>query len=376
MARIKRKRGGSYKRSGKRRATKRSTASLRRRKAKKMGRKWKAGGIPRTIVSADFQKRSMAINFEYTQQWAVSPSIMGVANSLQFITWVMNDPSNIFGAQIPFGANNSQTTGARPDYAVEQSPFGSANSTVNRQVVGSFANWSKRYEKACVIGSKVTAILRPKMVTTGSQRDAFAAPGTTTNKGVVGTDDDTTQAFPAVDTTHGALDASRIVTLMTDAKPFDTDAESISLTTHVPDLIKRSGVRQKRMSYTPAGKDGAFATLNYSAKKFANVKDIKDNAHLWSGIDQSTGYLTQVSPNGTATVPVYGIIAIQKEELTSPSASPSLSFKKQHDYYIETKYSCTVLFRDPYEIAGTNVPTVTGTGNAGGVGRDDQMSFN
>ena len=352
MARIKRKRGGGYKRSGKRPATK----SLRRRKAKKMGKKWKSNGVPRTIVSADFQKRSTAVNFEYTQQWAVSPGILSVANSLQFITWVMNDPSNIFGASLPFGANLSNAIGSLPNYAAPQQPYGQTGGLVDKQIVGHFSNWSKRYEKACVIGSKVTCVLRPKMVV--RKRETAEYDITNNQVGQENTASEQLQsALP--------IDASRIVTLLTDAKPFTADPESLSTLSNVPDIIKRSGVRQKRMSYTPAGKDGAMASLNYSAKKFHNVKDLKDNQQLWTDIDPATGNFT-MTHNGQTTKSVYGIVAIQKEELTSPAGTQALAFKAQHDYYIETKYSCTVLFKDPYEIEGTNVPmATTGTGHAG-----------
>jgi hypothetical protein len=113
------------------------------------------------------------------------------------------------------------------------------------------------------------------------------------------------------------------------------------------------------MSYTPAGKDGAICSLNYSAKKFHNVKDLKDNQQLWTDIDPVTG-LFIMTHNGNTTKSVYGVVAIQKEEMTSPAGTQALAFKAQHDYFIETKYSCTVLFKDPYEIAGNNIPTATG----------------
>lgn len=333
----------------------RTTRTLARRKAKKMGRKWKSPGIPRTIVSADFQRRSQAVNFEYTQQWCVSPSIQAVANTLQFIQFKMNDPTNIFGDMLPFAANTSQAKGAIPNYAAAATYYGDDGTNIKPQAVGSFATWSKRYEKACVIGSKVTCILRPKDVFNVQSRPEFSTNVNTAQ-----------QQYPAILTTERALDASRIVTLLTDAPAFGTDPESVALTTKVPDLIKRSGVKQYRMSYTPGGKDGAFATVNYSPKKFSHVKDIKDNQQLWSGIDVN-GRLTMLN-NSTPVKPVYGIVAIQKEELRSPSGAIGAAAKPQHDYFVECKYSCTVLFRDPYEVTDTNIPTA-----APPRGRADQM---
>ena len=152
----------------------RTTArNVRRRKAKKLGRKWKSAGIPRTIVSADFQRRVQTVNFSYTQQWCVSPSRLAVANSMQIITFVMNDPTHIFGANLPFAQNLSNTVESLPDYATEQATYGEQNGLVDKQQVGNFANWSKRYEQACVIGTKVTMILRPKMVMRESQTAGF-----------------------------------------------------------------------------------------------------------------------------------------------------------------------------------------------------------
>lgn len=331
-----------------RRVRKRGTATLRRRKAKKFGRKWKAPGIPRTIISSDFQRRSQAVSFEYTQQWAVSPSLMSVANSFQFITFRMNDPTDLFASQLPFAANSSQATAALPDYAAEQFPYGDSAGVVNRQRVNNFANWSKRYEKACVIGSRVTAVLRPKMVYRDGETAAFTSQAS-------GNDVAYNKQFH----TELGLDASRVMTFLTDAEPFSTDPESVNTTTHIPLMLQRSGVKSYRMSYTPAGKDGAFCTINYSPKKFNNLNDIKDNSKYWSQIDLTTGDLN-MSNDGTTVKPIFGIIGIQKEEMTSPSATTPLGAKKQHDYYIECKYSCTVLFKDPYEIAGTNVPTATG----------------
>jgi len=335
-----------------------------------MGRKWKAGGIPRTIVSADFQRRTQAVNFEYTQQWCVSPQVIGqtggTANSLQFITFLMNDPTNIFGSQLPFGANTSQAVGAQPNYAREQRAYGDDGSTVSPQQVGNFKTWSQRYEKACVIGSKVTAVLRPKMVYRTGGTDAFTTglPGSP----VAGMPAPVN--FPAQTDYEKALDASRIFTMVTDAVPFSTDPESINTTTKIPQIIQRAGVKSYRMSYTPGGKDGAFATMGYSPKKFNNLKDLKDNQQFWSDIDLNTGRLkmtNQTAPGGTAETvkPIYGIIGIQKEELNSPSGVNAKGNKTQHDYYIECKYSCTVLFKDPYEVGGTNVPTVYGHAHTG-----------
>ena len=334
--------------------------TLARRKAKKLGRKWKAGGIPRTIVSADFQRRTQAVNFEYTQQWCVSPQIIGqtggTANSLQFITFLMNDPTNIFGSQLPFGANTSQAVAAQPNYAREQRAYGDDGSSVNPQQVGNFAAWSKRYEKACVIGSKVTAVMRPKMVYRVGGTDAFETEVDTPQ---------TYQKYPAQTDYEKALDASRIFTLVTDAVPFSTDPESINTTTKIPEVIQRAGVKSYRMSYTPGGKDGAFVTMGYSPKKFNHLKDLKDNQRFWSDIDLNTGRLkmtNQTAPGGTAETvkPIYGIIGIQKEELNSPTGVNAKGNKAQHDYYIECKYSCTVLFKDPYEVGGTNIPTAFG----------------
>jgi hypothetical protein len=172
------------------------------------------------------------------------------------------------------------------------------------------------------------------------------------------------------------VDASRIVTFLTDAAPFGTDPESVNTLSKIPELVKRAGVNQKRMSYTPAGKDGAFATIAYSPKKFHHLKDLRDNKQIWSGINDQTGNLTMMrTDQPTVPVkPVYGIIAIQKEELHSPSGSDGQALKTQHDYYIECKYTSTVLFRDPYEVESKNIPTVTSTGSAPR-GRDDQMNI-
>lgn len=332
--------------------------SLARRKAKKFGRKWKSPGIPRTIISSDFQRRTQAVNFDYTMQWCVSPQIIGqtggAANRLQFVTFVMNDPTGIFGAGLPFGVSNAQTVAALPNYAQNQRAYGDDGTTVYAQVVNNFATWAARYEKAMVIGSKVTAVLRPKMVYRTQEAESF----TTAINGAANTQ----QAFPAVDTVTQALDASRVATILTDAKPFDTDAESLQLTSKIPQIIERAGVKSHRMSYTPGGKDGAFATINYSPKKFDHLNSLKDNNSYWSDINRQTNRLTMTNttaPGATAikVKPVYGVLAIQKEELSTPTAGTPDAGKIQHDYYVECKYQCTVLFKDPYEIDSTNVPT-------------------
>ena len=357
MPRMKRKRSTIRVRRVKRRGT-----SLRRRKAKKLGRKWKSSGVPRTIVSSDFQRRSQAVNFEYTQQWSVSPKILSVANSLQFIQFKMNDPTNIFGDMLPFAFNNSPLVGALPNYAAAQRPYGDDGTNVSKQSVGNFTTWSNRYEKACVIGSKVTLILRPKLVFNEQRQPSYESQANT-----AGTQ--TTTSYPVVTTTERALDASRIITLLTDAAAFGTDPESVNTNSKIPGLIRRSGVKQYRMSYTPGGKDGAFATVAYSPKKFNHIKDLKDCKQFWSDIG-ADGRLTMMNGNQPVK-PVYGIVAIQKEELNSPSGVEQFAAKPQHDYYIECKYSCTVLFKDPYEVEGTNIPTATTSSR----GRGDQMTL-
>jgi hypothetical protein len=362
MPRFKRKRSTTRVRRVKKRG-----ASLARRKATKLGKKWKSPGIPRTIVSADFQRRTQAVNFEYTQQWSVSPSIIGVANSLQFIAFTMNDPTNIFGGCLPFGANQSQSTSALPNYARPQVDYGedAATSTVDKQKVAAFKTWSDRYEKACVIGAKVTAVLRPKMVYRQGSTDAYSIPTVT-----AGTT--STASVPTQDHHQFPLDASRVATILVDKQPFGTDPEAVNVSTHIPELIKRAGVKSYRMSYTPAGKDGAFCSVSYSPKKFNHLKDLKDNQRFWSDIDKTTGDLTMTNGNQPVQ-PVYGIVAIQKEELNSPTGvSSAYAFKKQHDYYIECKYSCTVLFKDPYEVQGSNIPTATGQAPRG---HGDQMTL-
>lgn len=353
MPRYSKKRSKSRAKRGVKKSSKYRT-SYKRRKAR---RTYKAPGIPRSIVPADYQQRSVAVNFEYVQQWAVSPRIIGAtggnANRLQFMAFAMNNPTDIFSAGLPFGDSSTYTQSAIPNYAAAQLPYGVAvGGVVLRSHVNSFPTWGKRYKQACVIGSEVTCVLRPKAGYIDTHTPAF-------DTGIPAGAQGTQQSYPGY---TGAIapqfDASKIVSFLTDSAPFHpTDGESINANTPVTNLVQRAGVRLQRMSYTAGGKDGALVKVKYSPKKFFDIKDLKDNQQHWVSLDPSTNMF------GAVSKPVWGIIGIQKEETQSPTGVEEFQLKPQHNYHVEVKASYTVLLRDPVIDAAANVPQAgQGTG--------------
>lgn len=328
-------------------------------KRRKVARKWKAPGVPRTIVPANYQQRSVAVNFEYHQQWAVSPRVIGAtggdANRLQFLCFSMNTPQDIFSAGLPFGDSSSYTYANIPNYAAAQLPYttsGGGSTQITRSGVNSMTTWSKRYKQAMVIGSEVTCILRPKAGYTHVELPDFTTTATTAS----GT---TTTQYPEREHAEATqFDASKIASFLTDVAPFHTsDPESINSNTPITNLTQRAGVRLQRMSYTAGGKDGAIVKIKYSPKKFFNLKDLKDNQQHWVQINQSTNEM------GAPSKPCWGIVAIQKETLHSPTGALDIQKPIQHNYHVEVKASYTVLFRDPVIDAANNIPQAgQGTG--------------
>lgn len=345
-------------RVAKRRRTTKSKYAGRAKRAKKQTR-WKAPGIPRTIVPSDYQSRSACVNFDYYQSWAVSPQLAaqqqgGNANNMQYICFTMNSPCDMFSAMLPFAKTTGKQTTDLPVYASPQTAYTTSAGNVLPQGVLNFIDWAKRYERACVIGSKVTFTIRPKSSpyqyhnAAYTISDANAQPPTAS-----------TLSVPSFENTAQIQeDSANVITHVTDAAPLGTDPESLVLTDKIPEIMRRAGIKRYRMGAIQNNKDGVFCTVKYSAKHFHDVKDIKDNKDLFQDVDRSTWKLQN------PTKPVYGIVGIQKEELSSPSAATTNEQKNQCDYFVECKASYTVLFRDPYQVADTNIPmegVATGT---------------
>jgi hypothetical protein len=355
----KRRSGGGH--SAAKRSRRTTTKYRTKGKRAKKRTAWKVKGrIPRTIVPSDYQSRSVCVNFDYFQSWAVSPQLQaaqpgGVANNLQLMTFTMNSPCDIFSAHLPFALGTGKTTTDIPGYAAAQIPYTLDGSNVLPSSVSNFTDWAKRYEKACVIGSKVTFTFRPKSSpyqyhnAAYSMSDQNNTPPTTS-----------TITVPSFENTAQTQeDSTNIITHLTDAVPMGTDPESVTLTDKIAEIMRRAGIKRYRMGSIQNTKSGVFCTVNYSAKKFNDVKDIKDNDKLWQDIDRSTWKLNN------PTKPVFGVVALQKEEIASPTYAGANEAKAQGDYFVEVKASYTVLFRDPYQVADTNIPMAgvnTGTG--------------
>lgn len=352
------KRGGT---SGRRAPKRRRTGSKYRTKGKRAKKqtRWKAPGIPRTIVPSDYQSRSACVNFDYYQSWAVSPQLAaaqqgGNANNMQYICFTMNSPCDMFSAMMPFAKTTGKQTTDLPVYASAQIPYTTSAGAVLAQGVQNFIDWAKRYERACVIGSKVTFTIRPKSSPYQYHNAAYTVGDTNAQPPTV-----SSLTVPSFESTAQTQeDSTNVITHVTDAPPLGTDPESLVLTDKIPEIMRRAGIKRYRMGAIQNSKNGIFCTVSYSAKKFHDIKDIKDNDQLFQDIDRSTWKLNN------PTKPVYGIVGLQKEEIASPSAATTNEQKSQGDYFVECKASYTVLFRDPYQVADTNIPmegVATGT---------------
>lgn len=356
MPSYRKRRGAPSRRTAKRRKTN-SKYRTKGKRAKKRTQ-WKVKGrVPRTIVPSDYQARSACVNFDYFNSWAVSPQIAAgtsPANNMQYLCFTMNSPCDMFSAMLPFAKTTGKQLSDIPTYAAQQMSYPSSAGNVLPVSVDNFMDWAKRYEKACVIGSKVTFTIRPKSSYYQFHNDAYSInitnqTPTTANVATVPGHENVAQIQE---------DSTNVITHVTDAAPLGTDPESLILTDKVPEIMRRAGIKRYRMGAIRNTKSGVFCTVSYSAKKFHDVKDIKDNDQLFQDIDRNTWKLNAPSK------PVYGIVGLQKEELVSPSGATANAPKPQGDYFIECKASYTILFKDPYQVADTNIPMegVTGTG--------------
>lgn len=315
-------------------------------------KQWKiAHRVPRRITPASYQRRTMPINFCYMKTWNVSPSTMQVINKPQMLCFVLNNPVDIFHDGLPFGDSKSTAQVDESTYAAPNvgwiHEIDNGVSKVIPQAVDHFGEWAKRFEKFAVIGTKVTLVFRPKPIT-GSMESIPSHTISVNTPNGIGTN---TVAGYNINTT--AYDASRIVTLVSDADPFGTNPESLNNTLSVPEIEKRAGTRSHRMTYTPAGKVGAIATIKYSPKKFWNLADLKDNDEMWTDLHYNPD--TQQSSVGVIHKPVYGYCVVQKEEINSPTNAPFP--KMQHDYVVTAKVSMNILFTDPVQLPENNIPT-------------------
>lgn len=355
-----------------RRATKRRRIGSKKTKYRTKGkrtkktRRWKAPGIPRTIVPSDYQSRSACVNFDYYQSWAVSPQLAaaapgGNANNMQYICFTMNSPCDMFSGMLPFAKTTGKQTTDLPIYAAAQMPYTTSAGNVLAQGVLNFIDWAKRYEKACVIGSKVTFTIRPKSSPYQYHNAEYNEYSYNTAHPPDPAGSQARYNVPSHENVAQIQeDSTNVITHVTDAPPLGTDPESLILTDKIPEIMRRAGIKRYRMGAIQNSRNGIFCTVSYSAKKFHDVKDIKDNADLFQDIDRSTWKLQN------PTKPVYGIVGLQKEELNSPSAATTNEQKNQGDYFVECKASYTVLFKDPYQVADTNIPMEgvhTGTGH-------------
>lgn len=296
------------------------------------------------------------------------PSTMAIQNKPQMMCFVLNNPVDIFHDGLPFGDSKSKAQGDESRYAVPNIPWvrqpDHGVDYVVPQQVEHFGEWAKRFEKFCVIGTKVTLVFRPKPITGSHSTIGSHNISVNVNPGTgIGTN-----SVAGATVSETAYDASRIVTLVSDADPFGTDPESLNNTLSVPAIEKRSGTRSYRMTYTPAGKVGAIATIKYSPKQFWNLQDLKDNQEMWTDLHYNTD--TGLSSVGTIEKPVYGYCVIQKEEINSPL--DAVGPKMQHDYVVTAKVSMNILFTDPVQLPENNIPTAGGVPNPfyfGGMGR-------
>lgn len=347
MARgYKRKRyGRKYARGGSKRVTPKST-----RRPRQYKKKYRPA-IPRAIQPASYQRRQMAVSFDYSNQFVVDPQYLqgpggtSYVNALQIITLNVNNLANIFSDHRPFAADPASPY--PPVWCAPQSPVNAATPCPN------FSRFGALYEEYAVIGAKVQYVFRPKNRSyaqhTAGTNPAFSADTTTTGQ----------IDYPATTPTSTTgvswqTDATRLLAWQTDVESMASGTGSVPGSVYsggnLRDLQDRAGMVAGRFAHTNGRTDGKYLCQKWSSKKFFNYSDLKDNEQIWVGCNADG---TPAAPQGDQRARL--VVALQKEETSSPLAQTEQRY--QNPYFVEMKVNWTVLFRNPRKTTLTNVPT-------------------
>ena len=227
--------------------------------------------------------------------------------------WVINPSSNIAGTGV------SGSLSSNPNVVAVVHSNGQAVST-GTSYQGLFDNDQspgRSYRQICITGCKFSASFTPQFESADVQPAGLAT---------------SILAGPNNNITVSTANASLI-----DSLPYGRVRKILG---SQASLAAQGGLSNTKSAYTQ---------LKYSAKKFNDVKDIKDASQMWANCTVSG---TSIVGNHPAEVDrvVLAIVPLMNTPLSSKSLPSGL---------LEVQMEAVAIFREPASIVGTNLAPVT-----------------